>query len=50
MEYQGPRSLEDLAQFVKTHADTKFEAPAVPQEEEEEEEDHEGHNHEKDEL
>jgi protein disulfide-isomerase A1 len=49
VEYQGPRSLEDLAKFVQTHADTKFEAPAAPQQDEDEEDDHD-HDHEKDEL
>jgi len=39
VEYQGPRSLDDLAKFIHTHATTKFELPVAPEAEED------GHNH-----
>jgi protein disulfide-isomerase A1 len=46
LEYQGPRSLEDLVKFVTSHANTEFDAPALAKAEDEGEDKDEGEDEE----
>lgn len=49
VEYQGPRTLGDLAKFIHTHASQKFELPTKPVPAEDAHHDHD-HDHDHDEL